>query len=317
MSTAPAIALNPVRGILLKLASVALFSVMAACVKAARDVAPAGEAVFFRSFVALLPVLAYAAWRGPIREAVVTRNIRGHFWRGVVGASAMACGFTALGLLPLPEVIAIGFAAPLIATVLAVFLLGEVVRAYRWTAVVIGLIGVMVMVWPRLTLIRGAGLSDAAAVGAAFALSGAFLMALAQIQVRWLTRTEATLAIVFWFHIACSVAALVTLPFGWIWPNGQTWLLLITAGLFGGTAQIFLTESYRQAEASTIAPIDYASMLFGLGIGYFVFAEVPSALVLGGAAIVIAAGLFILMRERRLGILAQRARARRLMSPHG
>ena len=105
---------------------------MSACVKAARDLAPAGEAVFFRSFLALSPVIAYAAWRHRIAEAIFTENVRGHFWRGVIGASAMILSFAALGLLPLPEVIAISFTAPLLTVVLAVFLLGETVRMYRW-----------------------------------------------------------------------------------------------------------------------------------------------------------------------------------------
>ncbi len=174
---------SPLRGIVLKLLSIAIFAVMTACVKAARDVAPAGEAVFFRSFIALVPVLGYAAWRGRVAEAVFTRNVRGHAWRGVIGASAMGLSFAALGLLPLPEVIAISFAAPILTVVLAIFLLGEVVRLYRWTAVVVGLIGVLVMVWPRLTLI-GEGVESAAALGAMLMLASALLMALAQIHVR-------------------------------------------------------------------------------------------------------------------------------------
>ena len=310
--------MNPVRGILLKLLSVALFSVMAACVKAARDVAPAGEAVFFRSAIALVPVLAYAAWTGRLAAATATRNLRGHFWRGVVGASAMGLTFAALGLLPLPEVIAIGFAAPLLATILAVFLLGEVVRVYRWSAVVVGLVGVVVMVWPRLTVIGGgASLADGASLGAALALGAAFLVALAQIHVRWLTRTEPTIAIVFWFHVTCSLASLATLPFGWIWPSGEVWALLVVAGLFGGVAQILLTESYKLADASTIAPFDYSAMLYGLLIGWLVFAEVPEPMVFAGAGLGVGAGPFILWGERRLRLLGARTRTRPGMTPEG
>ncbi|MEO0621907.1 MAG: DMT family transporter [Pseudomonadota bacterium] len=311
--------MNPVRGILLKLASIALFSIMAACVKAARIEAPAGEAVFFRSAIALVPVLAYAAWIGPLRVAVTTSNLRGHAWRGLIGASAMGLSFAALGLLPLPEVIAIGFAAPLIATVLAVVLLGEVVRLYRWSAVFIGLIGVLIMVWPRLTVLSEGGetLSEGAALGAALMLGAAFLMALAQIHVRWLTRSEATLAIVFYFHVSCTLASLATAPFGWVWPSAPVLGLLVAAGFFGGVAQILVTESYRHAEASTIAPFDYSSMLYGLLIGWLVFDEVPAPMILVGAAIVIAAGLLILWRERQLGIAKEKARARPSMPLQG
>lgn len=307
-----------VRGIVFKLLSVAVFAVMAACIKAARAEVPPGEAVFFRAAVALVPVLAYAAWRGVMADAVATRNLRGHAWRGVIGASAMGLSFAALGFLPLPEVIAIGFAAPLLATVLAVLLLGEVVRLYRWSAVLVGLAGVIVMVWPRLTVFGEAGaFSSGETIGALAALVAAGLMALAQIHVRWLTRTEPTMAIVFWFHVSCTVASLATLPFGWVWPSATGWALLVAAGLTGGVAQILVTESYRNADASTLAPFDYSSMLYGLAIGFFVFGEVPSATILLGAAIVIAAGLFILFRERRLGLIAARSATRPGMTPAG
>lgn len=293
--------MNPVRGILLKLISVALFAIMVACVKAARETIPTGETVFFRSFLALIPVLVWAAVQGQLRQAVTTSNLRGHFWRGVVGASAMVCGFAALGMLPLPEVTAIGFAAPLITTVLAVFLLGETVRIYRWSAVFVGLLGVLLMIWPRLGALQD-GVTSAEALGALLALTAAGLMALAVIHVRWLTRTEHTLAIVFWFHVACSAVALLSLPFGWVWPGGVAWLLLIGAGLAGGIAQIFLTLSYRHADASTIAPFDYTMMIYALLIAWLIFGEVPEAQVLTGSAIVVGAGLFILLRERRLGL---------------
>lgn len=316
-ASAPVAAPAAVRGILLKLTSVAVFAVMAACVKAARVEVPAGEAMFFRALLALPPVFAWAAWQGRLAEAVSTRAIGRHAVRGAVGASAMMLGFTALGLLPLPEVVAIGFAAPLIAVVLAVWLLKETVRVYRWTAVGVGLIGVMIMIWPRLTVLSAGGLSDGQAIGAAIALGSAALMALAQIQVRWLTRTEPVLAIVFWFHVSCCVAALFTLPFGWVWPGIETLALLVAAGITGGVAQIFLTESYRHADASTIAPFDYAMMIFGLGIGFFVFGEVAEWQVLGGGAVVTGAGLYILHRERQLGLLARRGAARRAMTPQG
>lgn len=306
---------SPLRGIALKLLAVAVFAVMSACVKAARDVAPAGEAVFFRSLLALIPVLGYALWQRRLGEATAVRNLRGHFWRGLIGATAMGLSFTALGLLPLPEVIAIGFTAPLLTVVLAIVLLGETVRLYRWSAVLVGLAGVVVMVWPRLTLI-GEGVERAEAVGAALMLLAAFFMALAQIHVRWLARTEPTLAIVFWFHVSCSVAALVTLPFGWIVPDGRVAALLLAAGLTGGIAQILVTESYRRADASTLAPFDYSSMLWGLLLGWFVFGEVPEPLVLAGAAVVIAAGLAILWRERQLGLLARRGVARQAKTPY-
>ncbi|MBY8974959.1 DMT family transporter [Rhodobacteraceae bacterium NNCM2] len=293
--------MNPLRGIALKLLSVALFAVMVACVKEARETVPSGETVFFRSFFALIPVLIWAASTGQIRKAVTTSNIRGHFWRGAVGASAMMLSFAALGFIPLPELTAIGFSAPLITTILAVFLLGEKVHIHRWSAVFVGLIGVVVMIWPSLTGF-GNGAAAEHTLGVLLGLASAGLMALAVVHVRWLTRTENTMAIVFWFHISCSVVALASLPFGWVVPDIDILILMIASGIFGGLAQILLTISYRMADASTLSPFDYSMMLYSLLTAYLLFGEVPSVQVLVGAAIVIGAGLYILMRERQLGV---------------
>jgi drug/metabolite transporter (DMT)-like permease len=298
----PSVPQNPARGIALKLLSVLLFTIMASCVKASRDVAPVGETVFFRSFFALPPLLLYAWWRGRLGEVFRAADPLAHATRGVVGVSAMFCGFFALGFLPLPELIAINFAAPLMATGLAAILLGEQVRLFRWTAVAIGLLGVLVMIEPRLTLFADGEMGDNEALGAGFALAGAGLMAFATIHIRRLVRTETTLSIVFWFTTICTLAGLATAPFGWAWPGGATFALLVTAGLFGGVAQILLTESYVHAGASTLAPFDYSSMIYGLAIGWIVFSEVPSPQVSLGALIVIGAGLFIIHRERRLRI---------------
>lgn len=306
---------NPARGITLKLVSVLLFTIMAACVKAARSEAPPGETVFFRSFFAIPPILLYAWMRGRMGEVFVARDPLAHATRGVVGVAAMFAGFAALGYIPLPELVAINFAAPLMATGLAAILLGETVRLFRWTAVGVGLLGVVVMIEPRLTLAAGGDMDDGAAIGAGFAMAGAALMAFATIHIRRLVKTETTLSIVFWFSTTCTLVGLATAPFGWAWPNGFTFLLLVAAGLLGGVAQILLTESYVHADASTLAPFDYSSMLYALLIGWLVFAETPETQVLLGAGIVIAAGLYIIHRERRLHIDRSRARSAGGMAP--
>ncbi|WP_333831650.1 DMT family transporter [Rubrimonas sp.] len=289
-------------GIALKLASVLLFTLMAACIKAARDEAPTGQAVFFRSFFAIPPILIWAMVRGDLSRAFRVKDPFAHLNRGLVGVVAMACGFAALGLLPLPETIAINYAAPLLATALAAWLLGEQVRLFRWSAVVVGLFGVLVMLWPRLTVLASGAFSDAEALGAWFALLGALFVALATIHIRRLTQTETTLSIVFWFSVSCTVASLATIPFGWAWPTGPTLVLLIASGVLGGVAQILMTEGYRLAPASTLAPFEYSSMIYGLALGWLLFSEAPSVQVLIGAAIVIGAGLFIIWRERQLRI---------------
>ncbi|PSL16584.1 DMT family transporter [Shimia abyssi] len=307
--------MNPVRGILFMILAVALFSVMAAFIKAATDHVPTGQTVFFRSLFALPIILIWLARRGDLATGLKVKNPMGHFWRGFIGTTAMALGFASLGYLPLPEVTAIGFASPLLTVVFAAMFLGETVRAFRLTAVGIGLIGVMIILWPRLTIFGGTAASDAATLGVMLVLGSAVFKALAQIHIRKLTQTEETSAIVFYFSLTATGLSLLTLPFGWVIPTAQEWALLIGAGLVGGVAQIFLTSSYKFAPASLVAPFDYSAMLFALVIGYVWFDEVPTIIMLTGAAVIIFAGVLIIWRERQLGL--KRGKARPGVTPQG
>lgn len=294
----PAPAANPVAGIGLKIASTFVFTAMVACVKAASAAIPPGEIVFFRSFFALLPILAYLAWRGQIGGAFHTTNLTGHFWRGLAGVIAMFLWFVAVGLLPLPEAMALGFASPLITVALAAIVLGETVRIYRWSAVIAGLLGILIILWPRLDGL-GSG-TTSHTIGAFAALGSALSVAIAMMQLRKLVETETTAAIVVFFSLMASFLALFTIPFGWRWPAPQEAVLLVLAGILGGVGQVLMTESYRRADASTIANFDYTSMIWGLLLGWLVFDEAPDAFVIVGAIVVILAGLFIIYRERRL-----------------
>lgn len=305
---------RPLRGVALKVGSVLVFITMAAMIKATRDHVPAGETVFFRSFFAIPVIFIWLALRRELGAGVRTPNLLAHIWRGLVGTMAMLLGFASLGYLPLPEVTAIGYAAPLLTVVFAAMFLGEEVRAFRITAVVIGLVGVLIVLSPRLTVLTGdAGPDTRAALGAMLVLGSAVFAALAQVFVRKLVNTEATATIVFYFSVTASLLSLVTIPFGWVWPTPSEAGLLVAAGLLGGVGQILLTSSYREADASLVAPFDYASMLFALLIGYFVFSEIPTLTMLAGAALVIVAGILIIWRERKLGL--QRARQRKAMTP--
>lgn len=307
--------MRPLRGIAFKIASVLVFIVMAALIKATAAHVPAGQAVFFRSFFAIPVIVVWLAWRQELRTGLKTAQPLGHVWRGVVGTLAMGLGFAGLGYLPLPEVTAIGYAAPLLTVVFAAMFLGEEVRLFRISAVVLGLVGVLIVLAPRLTLVSGDAAGLAEALGAMLVLGGAVFAALAQVFVRKLVNTEQTSAIVFWFSVTATLLSLVTLPFGWVWPTMTEAMLLIGAGLLGGLGQILLTSSYREADASLVAPFDYASMLFALAIGYLVFDELPTLTMLAGAAIIVLAGILIIWRERKLGL--ERARQRKAMTPQG
>lgn len=307
--------MRPLRGIALKLGSVLVFIVMSSLIKSTAQHVPPGQAVFFRSFFAIPVIVAWLAMRRELATGFRAQNPFGHVWRGLMGTLAMGMGFAGLAYLPLPEVTAIGYAAPLLVVIFAAMFLGEEVRLFRITAVALGLTGVLIVLSPRLTTLSGDAASQREALGAVLVLFGAVCAALAQVFVRKLVMTERTPAIVFYFSLTATLLSLVTIPFGWVMPTLREGITLTAAGLLGGVGQILLTSSYREADASLVAPFDYASMLFALLIGYFVFAEVPSLTMLAGAALVIFAGILIIWRERQLGL--ERAKGRKAMTPQG
>ena len=304
--------MQPIRGIFLKICSVSIFVVMASLIKASSAEVPPGEAVFFRSLIAIPVIIVWLLMRGDLRTGIKTKNPLAHVWRGLVGTSAMGFMFAGLGLLPLPEVTAIGYAAPLLVVVLAAMFLGEQVRVFRLSAVAIGLVGVLIVLSPRLSMLDGE-VEVQQSLGAILVLFGAFFAALAQVFVRKMVQTESTAAIVFYFSVTATVLSLLTVPYGWVMPSMPVLGMLVLAGLLGGVGQIFLTSAYRFAEVSVIAPFEYVSMLLALLIGYFVFGEVPTLVMLSGAALVIFAGVLIILRERQLGL--ERARQRKAMTP--
>ena len=307
--------MSPLRGIALKVASVVVFVAMATCIKFARETIPPGETAFFRSFFAI-PVILVWLWRtGDLASGLRARNPLSHVWRGLIGTAAMTLGFAGLGLLPFPEVTAIGYAAPLLTVIFAAMFLGERVRSFRIAAVVIGLVGVLIVLSPRLGAFTDGSVEPEETLGAMVVLMSAVFGAMASTFVRRLVQTESTSAIVFWFSVTASILSLITVPFGWAMPSPLTALLLVLSGIFGGLGQIFLTASYRHADAGVIAPFEYTSMIFTVVIGWFIFSEQPSSTTLYGAVLVIAAGILIIWRERALGL--ERNKQRQAATPGG
>jgi drug/metabolite transporter (DMT)-like permease len=306
-------AASPMRGIMLKVVSVFFFVGMATMLKATETI-PSGEMVFFRSFFALLPVLGYLAWKGRLANAFATKRPLGHILRSLVGVASMSLGFFALTRLPLPEATAITYATPLLIVIFSAVLLNERVHFFRWTAVVVGLVGVVIILWPRLTVFSGGeALGNAEAVGALAALLAAVLSAFAMMAVRNLVHTERTEAIVTYFFISASVLSLLTLPFGWVWPTPQQAALLVGAGFFGGIGQLLMTSSYRHADMSVIAPFEYVSLILTIILGYFIFSDVPTLTMILGAIIIVGSGIAVILREHRLGL--DRARAKEANTP--
>lgn len=306
---------NTLTGIMLKIVSVAVFVGMSSCIKAAGNV-PAGQIVFFRSFFAIFPIIIFLAFQGKLGTAFSTKRPLNHIARGVVGVCAMGLGFFALTRLPLPEAITLNYAQPLLVVVFSSIFLGEAIRVYRWSAVAVGLVGVVVISWPELTLLSsGAALGDQEVLGVIAALVAAAISAVAMLLVRNLVQSEPTATIVLWFSVTASVLALLSLPFGWQALTPVQAGLLVVSGFCGGVAQILMTAAYRHAEASVVAPFEYTSMVLGIAVGYLAFGDVPTVHMLIGGLIVVAAGIFIIWRERQLGL--ERARTRQATPPQG
>ncbi|MBB3978647.1 drug/metabolite transporter (DMT)-like permease [Rhizobium azooxidifex] len=306
---------QPMKAIFLKVSSVVIFVCMSTLIKAAGEGIATGQITFYRSAFAMVPIMAWLAVRGELVDSFRTNNVLGHLGRGFIGILAMSFGFYGLLHLPLPEAIAIGYAMPLIAVMIAALFLKETVGLYRWSAVLVGLVGVGVITWPRLTLLEQGGVGTAEALGAMAVLTSATLGAVAMVLVRRLVQTEKTPTIVLYFSLSASIFSLATLPLGWVDLSGRALLLLALAGFCGGVAQLLLTASYRYADVSTIAPFEYTSILLGLGFGYLLFDDVPTLAMLAGTVIVVSAGIFIIIREHRLGL--RRKAARRHVTPQG
>ncbi len=296
--------MNATKGIALKLLATLSATAMLACVRGLEGAIPTGEVVFFRSIFALLPLLIVYGARGQLAGIVRTRSVSGHFGRGLSGTGGMFFSYMALAYLPLVQQTAFSYAAPIFTVIFAALFLGETVRIYRWSAVVIGLGGVLIMLLPATTR-PDAG--HALVLGGTAALIAAACSALSTIQIRKMTQTENPAAIVFWFAVLTSAIGLATSLFGWSVPDPRQLALLIGCGLFGGLAQVLVTLSLRAAHASLLAPFDYVSMIWSVILGYALFASVPDVYTVLGALVVIAAGMFTIWREAQLKANAARA----------
>jgi drug/metabolite transporter (DMT)-like permease len=285
----------------LKLFSTLMFAMMGAQARFLEGAYPAGQVAFFRSIFALIPILAFFGLRGELHQALRTKNPNAHLIRGSFSVIGTFCTFAALARIPIGDFTAIVFVAPLITVVFAWLLLKEKVHAYRWTAVAIGFGGVILMLTPYLR--EHAAWTASVGLGVLFAFMNACTTAGATIQIRRITATETTPSIVTFMTLMVLFFSLLTIPFGWAMPASPLhWVLLAGIGITGGLGQMGFTESYRYAPASFLAPFDYTSMLWAFMLGYWIFAEVPTLYILLGAAIIAGAGIFVILRERHLGM---------------
>jgi drug/metabolite transporter (DMT)-like permease len=297
------------QGALWMLISALVFTVNGVLVKA---LAESGMSFFqiglARAGFALIAILPFVWAAGP--EAFRTTRPGTHLIRAFAGAGAMLSGFFALSKLPLAEVTAINFTTPLFATILAIFVLGEIVRWRRWTATLVGFAGVLIMLRPA-AILEGAGLEGAGLPLEGFlaALAMAFGIAVAIIMVKRFPKTESQAVMVFYFCIASIAISIVPALQVWRDPTWQEWLLLAGVGVVGVSGQSLIIKAYRMGEASFVAPFDYSKILFAMILGFLFFGELPDEWTLAGAAVIVGSTLYIARREHQLGTRKERERA--------
>ncbi len=249
---------------------------------------PVGEIMFLRGVFAFVPIVFFV-WRSGGMAALRIRSLRA---QGVRAGAAVCSAFlfvTALGLMPLADAIAITFAGPLFITALAPSFLGEQVGWRRWTAVVVGFAGILIMTRPGGETLRWAALVP---LGATFAGSTRDLI------TRRITTTESTPAIMWFTTLAVTLGGLVTAPFGWRMPSAMDLGLCAIAGCLLGGAHYLLIEAFRFAEAALVAPFKYFSIIWAALIGFLVWGDLPDHWMIAGSALVVGSGLYILHRER-------------------
>ena len=300
ISTDPAPSFNlPAIGY--KLLSAAVLAIMFALIKELDSVYPVGQIVFVRSFFALLPVLWVVHRLGGWR-VLRTERPGAHLRRSVSGLCSLFLSFIAVGMLPLATATALGYAAPLFITLFAIPLLGENMRVHRLSVVVVGFVGVLLIAHPD-----ARGISP----GAVVALAGAVATALALISIRKMRDTESNVAIVFYFTLSGTIVGAATLLFTAVWPSVADLPVLVAIGVLGGVAQILLTKAYQTAPASVVAPFEYATLVFAIGLGVIVWGEFPAPIETAGIIVVIFSSLFLVLREQLAGI------AIKLLDPRG
>ena len=273
-------------GFLYMFLSVCAFSIMDLIVKWSDDY-PLGQVIFFRGFFGIV-LYYFVIPKERIRDFYFTKRPLLHFSRCFFGLAALLSIFTALRNLPLATVVSISFAAPIFTTIFSIFFLSERVGYFRWLAVFIGFVGILIISEPGFSSLN---------VYYIFPVIFVLGMSYVAISIRQLSSTEPVWLISLFFSAAITIAGLLTLPFGWIMPSFYDLTLLSMIGFFGGVANLWLSQSYKFSEVSLVTPLKYLALVFAIVFGYLIWGEVPSGKTLIGAILVIASSIIIFRRE--------------------
>lgn len=280
---------HPVRGVLWMLLASAAITGVAVVVRHISSALHPLEVVFFRNFMGLVFILPWFARTGA--AALRTQRIGGHVLRAVFGLAAMTCWFWSVSLMPVADATAFTFTAPLFATLGAAFVLKEAVGPRRWSAVVIGFIGTLIILRP------GAGGLDPVIF---VPLTAALFMAAAKLTVKSLSRTEMPDSIVLYMGLFMTPLSLVPAAFVWQWPSLDVLAWLAAVGLLASVAQRAMARAFASADASAVMPVDFSRLVFAAVLGLMVFGEMPDRWTWLGAGVIFAATWYTAHRESRL-----------------
>ena len=266
--------------------SICAFSLMDVIVKWSVDY-PIGQVLFFRGFFGIV-FYFFVIPKDRLHNFYLTKRAGLHFLRCLSGLIALVAIFVALRKLPLATVVSISFAAPIFTTIFSIFLLSEKVGIYRWLAVLVGFIGILIITEPGISNLN---------IYYIFPIIFCLGLSYVAITLRQLSTTEPVWLISLFFSIAITFLSFLTLPFGWVMPSFNHFLILSLVGIFGGVSNLWLSQSYKYSEVSLVTPLKYLTLVFAIIFGYFIWDEIPTIKTLIGALLVIVSTLIIFRRE--------------------
>lgn len=266
--------------------SICAFSVMDIIVKWSEHY-PLGQVLFFRGFFGIV-FYFFIIPRERLSNFYYTKRAGLHFLRCFSGLIALVAIFIALRSLPLATVVSISFAAPIFTTIFSIFLLSEKVGIYRWLAVIVGFVGILIITEPGITSLN---------IYYIFPIIFCIGLSYVAITIRKLSTSEPVWLISLFFSISITLLSLLSIPFGWVMPTSKDFLILAMIGIFGGVANLWLSQSYKYSEVSLVTPLKYLALVFAIIFGYLIWDEVPTIKSLFGAALVIFSTLIIFRRE--------------------
>ena len=273
-------------GFLYMFLSICGFSLMDVIVKWSVDY-PVGQVLFFRGFFGII-FYFFIIPKERLHNFYKTKRPGLHFLRCFAGLIAIIAIFIALRKLPLATVVSVSFAAPIFTTILSIFLLSEKVGIFRWLAVIVGFIGILIITEPGINELN---------IYYIFPIIFCLGLSYVAITLRQLSTTEPVWLISLFFSIAITLLSFLTLPWGWIMPSFNHFVILSLIGIFGGASNLWLSQSYKYSEVSLVTPLKYLTLVFAIIFGYFIWGEIPTFKTLIGALLVITSTLIIFRRE--------------------